>query len=121
MPKDPGPLFTWGLYCSLTCIDLHKTILCLCLHNSFIDFAGMVKEFDIVDENTSTQGIPYEYSSVMHPGYFAFAKRKISTIVPLKIKGHMSCNAYPTAHDLLHLKIMYCAGNTCAFTTNYTH
>ena len=88
-------------------------ILCLCLHNVSLALTGLVREFDILDDNTSTQGMPFDYQSVMHIGFLASAKRRTRTIVPLKISGHISITTYPTALDMFHLKIMYCAGNTC--------
>ena len=77
----------------------------------FIGFTGLEEKFDIIDENTSTQAIPYDYKSVMHPRLNAFAKRRTNTIVPLMYSGHISQTAYPTAFDILHLNTMYCGGN----------
>ena len=75
-------------------------------------FPGLVREFDIVDENTSTQAIPYDYKSVMHPSFNAFAIRGTKTILPLKYGVHVSHSSYPTELDLLHINNMYCGGNT---------
>ena len=76
-----------------------------------IAFTGLVGEFDILVENISTQGMAYDYKSVMHPGLYAFAKGKHKTIVPLNSTGHLYRERYPTALDIFHIKIMYCEGN----------
>ena len=78
----------------------------------------MVGEFDILDENTSTQGLPYDHMSVMHPDTYVFAKGTNKTIFPLNSVRRCSVGAYPTPLDIFHLNIMYCEGT---HTTNYIH
>ena len=73
-------------------------------------FIGLISEFDILDENTSTQGLPYDYKSVMHPNMFAFGGGSSKTIVPLMAIGRLSIGPYPTAVDMLHLNFLYCGG-----------
>ena len=68
-----------------------------------------------MDENTSTQGVAYDYLSVMHPTSFAFSKGRYKTIVPLNFTGHLSGAQHHSARDIFHLNIMFCKGNeyTC--------
>ena len=76
-----------------------------------IAFTGLVEEFNILDKNTSTQGVAYDYWSIMHPGVLAFAKGKCNTIVPLKFTGNISVTTHPTLLDIFHVNILYCEGN----------
>ena len=74
-------------------------------------FTGLVKEFDILHENTTIQGVKYDYRSVMHLGVFAFSMGNLQTIVPLKSPYPFYGTKYPTALDIFHVNILYCAGN----------
>ena len=74
-------------------------------------FTGQVREFDILDENTSTQGVEYDYKSVMHLGVFAFSMGNLETIVPLKSPYPFYGTKYPSALDIFHVNILYCEGN----------
>ena len=84
-----------------------------------LGFKGLVEEFDIVDEDTSTQGVEYDYRSIMHPRVFAFGKRRTKTIVPINYTGPVANTAYPTGLDILHINIMYCEGNIYIQLTIY--
>ena len=83
-----------------------------------IAFTGRVGEFDILDENTSTQGVAYDYRSVMHPTVVAFAKYRHKSIVLLNFTGPFYGPKYPTSLDIFHVNIMYCKGNE--YATKYT-
>ena len=100
-------------------------------NSAFIDITGLVGEFNILDENTSTQGLPYDHMSIMHPGIYAFAQGKTKTIVPLNSVHSCSTGTYmyPTTLDFFHINIMYCEGThhtakyivhvrTCMFATS---
>ena len=76
-----------------------------------IAFPGLVGEFDILDENTSTQGVAYDYRSVMHPDFHEFGQDWKETIVPLKLNGSIYDAKHPSTLDILHINIMYCEGN----------
>ena len=89
---------------------------------SFHGFTGLAGEFDILDDNTSTQGMPYEYRSIMHPTVCSFGKgRNKQTIVPLNIRGTCSDTGYPTVLDVLHINILYCEGNIYACNSVCLH
>ena len=95
-----------------TSIVLHKTYLIAYAENTIlIAFTDLVGEFDILDEDTSTQGVAYDYSSVMHPGVNEFGKKGKETIAPLKSTGRSYGPKYPSTLDILHIGIMYCEGN----------
>ena len=82
------------------------------MYNAFFGFTGLVGELDILDENTSTQGVAYDYRSLMHPVTYAFGNGRTITIVPVKFSGRVSKRVYPSDSDTLHIKILYCEGNT---------
>ena len=106
-------------HCSLTCtsIDLQKINF---LHNAYNHFTELVEEFDILDENKSTQGLRYDYLSAMHPDMYKFGKGRMKTIVPLNFIGCFSHVAYPSDLDILHMNILYCEGNTYNYTLLHT-
>ena len=81
------------------------------LNDVFIGFTGLVGEFDILDKNTSTQGLAYDHQSVMHLGLSAFAKLNTRSMIPFEYSCHVSYRAYPTPLDILHTNILYCEGN----------
>ena len=72
----------------------------------------MEGEFSILDKNTSTQGVAYDYQSIMHPGAYAFSKGESRTIDRLHFIDYESDGTYPSALDLIHIHITYCEGNT---------
>ena len=76
---------------------------------NLIAFTGLVGEFDILVENISTQGMAYEYKSIMHPGMYAFAKGRHKT-VQLKFPGRFYQSNFPTDLDIFHINILYCEG-----------
>ena len=76
-------------------------------HFAFIGFEG---EFGILKENVSTQGLKYDYQSVMHFNSRVFGMQTFSTIVCLKYPGCLGHPSHPTFHDFLHLKLTYCQG-----------
>ena len=76
-----------------------------------ISFTGLVGEFDILHENTSTQGVAYDYKSVMHLNAFAFAKGTNETMLPLKSDCPLYDTILPSSLDILHANILYCEGN----------
>ena len=63
-----------------------------------------------MEENVSTQGIQYDYRSVMHLHFDAFAKKYLRSIVKLKRFGLLRSTHFPTVLDMLHLVILYCQG-----------
>ena len=75
-----------------------------------IAFTGQVAEFDILNEKTSTQGVAYDYRSIMHPTVGAFAKHRHKSMVLLNFTGHFRTK-YPSSLDIFHVNIMYCKGN----------
>ena len=85
--------------------------LCRRTWYTLITFTGLEWQFDILDENiASTQGIPYDYKSVMHLGYTAFAKSREKTILPLKYNDRLTHVTTPTFLDFFHVNILYCGG-----------
>ena len=73
-------------------------------------FIGFERQFDILKENVSTQGLKYDHLSVMHFNSKVFGKQTFSTIVSLKYPGRLGHASHPTFHDFLHLTLTYCQG-----------
>ena len=85
----------------------------MCIHlYSSIDYTGFEWQFDTLDgENVSTQGVPYDYHSIMHFSSRAFAKSTfVKTIEPLNFRDAFGKASYPTFLDTLHLNFLYCEG-----------
>ena len=76
---------------------------------------GFEREFDILKDNVSTQGLEYDYQSVMHFNSRVFGMYSFNTIVSLKNPGHLGHASHPTFHDFLHLKLIYCQGRLPRF------
>ena len=96
----------------LICASVTYVYINIRVYIKFVCFTGLERAFAILDENTSTQGVAYDYRSLMHLGPYAFAKGTDETIVPLKVTDRYSNRISPTFLDILHIKILYCQGNT---------
>lgn len=122
--RESGP-FSQGiirLNLMLIFIGLNAFPVYVCLLNVYIGFIGLVGEFDIIDKNTTTHGLPYDYQSVMQLGLYAFTSRKKRSMVALKSTGRASHTTYPSRLDILHVNIMYCGGNIYMFNySNYVY
>lgn len=75
---------------------------------------GALLDFATEIEETTSQGIPYDYNSVMHFDVLQDSLDGISyTILPLFLYIHPDIIGQansPTYYDYLHLKILYCGG-----------
>ena len=69
---------------------------------------------DFTKENgLSTQGVPYDYASIMHYGEFTSSKNGQRTILPLgniTQQVFLGQSQYPTEYDYLHVNLLYCKG-----------
>ena len=69
--------------------------------------------FDNVHERYSTQGIPYNYQSIMHFDAFTYSKNEQPTItprnksIPLSFLGQCTL---PNYYDYLDINLLYCGG-----------
>ena len=74
-------------------------------------FTGFEREFDILEENTSTQEMPYDYKSVMHFIGNVYAPGScLKTIVPLQKLERLGNTVHPTYINILQANILYCDG-----------
>ena len=78
-----------------------------------VAFVGFVKNFWIQFKSTS-QGVPYDFSSIMHFRHNAFSlARSKSTVVPrnrIIPKTKLGSSATATDLDFLHVNLLYCGG-----------
>ena len=79
----------------------------------FASFVGFEETFQIEKRSTS-QGLPYDFGSIMHFLHNAFSRDQLqSTVVPhSRDIGKTVLGGSATATDLnfLHLKLLYCGG-----------
>lgn len=62
----------------------------------------------------TTQGVPYDYKSIMHYEYLAASKNSQPTMEPLNPNitlEDLGSALAPTEYDYLHLNLLYCQGN----------
>ena len=80
---------------------------------------GSKEQFLKVDYYYSSQGVPYEYSSLMHYKADAYSSNGHYTIlpltnVPITVLGESDL---PTKFDYLHINLLYCKGGKCLLNT----
>lgn len=98
--------------CLIALIYKAKTAFIQNYCNKFFLYTGYITKFDIVESGT-TQALPYEIASVMHPRSQRFADRGTHVLfapssgTPLKYAG---TNAEPSWLDYLHINLLYSAG-----------
>ena len=67
-----------------------------------------------IENRTTSQGLPYDFSSIMHFRHLAFSRDgHKSTIIPRSrtiSKTFLGSSATPTDLDFLHLNLLYCGG-----------
>ena len=89
-----------------------------------VTLEGFQEKFSLQSKSTS-QGLPYDFSSVMHFRYTAFSSNPdLSTVIPHNHtipKVILGSSATATDLDFLHLNLLYCGGKVakllqcCAF------
>lgn len=76
----------------------------------FVVFSEYTDYFRIQSINSSTQGLPYQYQSLMHFSLDEYSKYYYKfTITPIPIPFSTG-SLYPTNLDYLHIKLLYCEG-----------
>ena len=75
---------------------------------------GFESNFEKVSSSyATTQGVPYDYGSVMHYGAYAFTRNGQPTILPVQSSGvgpdELGQRDRMSASDLEHAKALYCA------------
>ncbi len=75
-------------------------------------FTGVENNFDIVSRSfVTTQGVPYDISSVMHYGAFAFTRNGRPTIQPVDSTvalNQLGQRSGFSTLDLQHVNTLYC-------------
>ena len=89
--------------CNALCVVLHEL-------QPFL-VADALPEFDIVGHGATTQGIPYDYMSIMHFTEAQFSVNGNATLQLLTTKeAHMGGRHYPNYLDYFHVILLYCEG-----------
>ena len=74
-------------------------------------FADAFPEFVIVGGDATTQGVPYDYKSIMHFMETQFSVNGNATLQLLTTKeAHMGARDYPNHLDYFHITLLYCEG-----------
>ena len=74
-------------------------------------FADALPEFYIVGQYATTQGLPYDYMSVMHFTATQFSVNGNATLQLQTTKEtHMGARDYPDYLDYFHVILLYCEG-----------
>ena len=77
--------------------------------------AGVESNFEKVSSSfATTQGVPYDYGSIMHYDAYAFSRNTLPTIQPLSSNIPLSAlgqrNGF-SASDIEHVNALYCEDN----------
>lgn len=67
------------------------------------------RQFDKYN-SADTQGIPYDYSSLMHYPEISFSKNRKKTIKPLTAGVKIGQRDFISQYDALHINLKYCPG-----------
>lgn len=85
----------------------------------FFPIAGFESNFDILSTVfVTTQGVPYDYSSIMHYGAYAFSINNQPTIVPIQPGVTVNSIGQRTElspNDLAHVSALYCSDGKTSF------
>ena len=113
--------FSWATACS-NFYDTFKTIEWI-LHVNFnyiFGLLGFEKMFE-VEFTSTTQGLPYDFSSIVHFQHYLFAYPHQSTLEPLCLripKEELGSSVTGTEFDFLHINLLYCQGNVVCLHEN---
>ena len=83
-----------------------------------VSLSGLESQFDITRLSyVTTQGIPYDFKSVMHYGAYAFSidRRRLPTIEPLDSNiplSELGQREGFSPSDIVHVNTLYCGGGT---------
>ena len=76
-------------------------------------FADYYSSFQMFHNSiVTTQGVPYDYYSIMHYRAISSSKNGVLTILPLRniLSDEVGGKHLPTEYDYLHLNLRYCEG-----------
>lgn len=83
-----------------------------------VSLSGLESQFDITRLSyVTTQGIPYDFKSVMHYGAYAFSidRSRLPTIEPLDSSiplSELGQREGFSPSDIVHVNTLYCGGGT---------
>ena len=64
-----------------------------------------------INTHTATQGLPYDFGSIMHLEHDTYSKNGLSTMIPVNdsiSKAMFGQSIYPSQQDYLDIKLTYC-------------
>lgn len=81
-------------------------------------YIGARRSFSNQIVDSTTQGLPYEYSSIMHYDSKMFSENGEATILPKVPNATMGTSRRPTQLDYLHINLLYCDGKEILLNTS---
>ena len=87
----------------------------------FYTLLGFEEKFD-VEYGSTDQGLPYDFSSIMHYYHNTFSLPYKSTLMPriyTFYKNDLGSSATATDTDFLHINLLYCGGKIMCAEKNY--
>ena len=67
--------------------------------------------YDMMARETTDQGLPYDFGSIMHYPSIAYSSNGRPTFVVLKAtRESIGTKCTPTYYDYLHVNLLYCQG-----------
>ena len=90
----------------------------------FIDLnrAGSLKGYEKLSPKCiTTQGVPYDYYSIMHYTCYTGSKNQLPTMLPqvAGITDQVGMGELPSEYDYLHINLLYCGGERRLKFLNY--
>ena len=116
-----SPTCTW----IISLVKVHKKNLMFkpACYTVAVTLAGFREKFWIQNRSTS-QGLPYDFSSIMHFQHNAFSRgHNKSTVVPHNStisKTILGSSNEGTNMDFLHINLLYCGGEEAKWLHCYT-
>ena len=79
--------------------------------------------FEIITDAV-TQGLPYDFGSIMQMKHDAYSKNGLSTMIPLNDsipKEMLGQSTYPSQQDYLDIKLTYCGEINVSFKCDHIY
>ena len=86
------------------------------MYTASLEYKGAERNFKTVQQHSSTQGLPYDYTSSMHFSHDQFARNTSASVISAFDPGiypeSLGHGDFPTPLDYLHIIFLYCNGGS---------